>query len=50
MASNRPYRPALGVAAALDEVTRHRGALFDGDAVDACLRVFATGSFSLEEA
>jgi hypothetical protein len=50
MASNRPYRPALGVAAALDEVARHRGELFDGDAVDACLRVFAAGSFSLEEA
>jgi HD-GYP domain-containing protein (c-di-GMP phosphodiesterase class II) len=50
MASNRPYRPALGVEAALDEVARHRGALFDEDAVDACLRIFADGSFSLEDA
>ena len=49
MASHRPYRPALGVEAALDEVTRHRGELFDEDAVDACLRLFASGSFSLEE-
>ena len=50
MASNRPYRPALGVDVALEEVTRHRGKLFDEDAVDACLRIFADGSFSLEEA
>ena len=49
MASNRPYRAALGVEAALDEVTRHRGEQFDEDAVDACLRVFADGTFSLEE-
>ena len=49
MASHRPYRPALGVAAALEEVTLHRGDLFDEDAVDACLRIFADGSFSLEE-
>ena len=49
MASHRPYRPALGVEAALDEVTRHRGELFDEDAVDACLRLFASGSFTLEE-
>ena len=50
MASNRPYRPALGVEVALGEVTRHRGTLFDEDAVDACLRIFADGSFSLDEA
>jgi hypothetical protein len=37
------------VEAALDEVTRHRGELFDEDAVDACPRLFATGGFSLEE-
>ena len=49
MASNRPYRAALGVEAALDEVTQHRGELFYEDAVDACLRIFASGSFSLEE-
>jgi HD-GYP domain-containing protein (c-di-GMP phosphodiesterase class II) len=40
MASHRPYRPALGIEAALDEIVRHRGELFDADVVDACLRVF----------
>ena len=49
MASDRPYRPALGVGAALEEVTLHRGRLFDSDAVDACLRVFARGDFQLSE-
>ena len=43
MASDRPYRPALGVDAALDEVKLHRGRLFDPAAVDACVRVFAQG-------
>ena len=46
MASDRPYRAALGVDAALEEVTRHRGRLFDPAAVDACVRVFARGDFT----
>lgn len=45
MASDRPYRPALGVDVALEEVSLHRGRLFDSAAVDACLRVFARGDF-----
>lgn len=49
MASNRPYRPALGVSAALEEVTLHRGRLFDLDGVDACVRVFARGDFQFSE-
>jgi HD-GYP domain-containing protein (c-di-GMP phosphodiesterase class II) len=49
MASDRPYRAALGVAAAPAEITRHRGALFDPAAVDACLRVFARGDFLFSE-
>lgn len=43
MASNRPYRPALGVAAALEELTRHRGTAFDPDVVDAAHDVIASG-------
>ncbi|MFP5257489.1 MAG: HD domain-containing phosphohydrolase, partial [Acidobacteriota bacterium] len=43
MASNRPYRPALGVAAALAELSRHRGTAFDSDAVDAAHAVIASG-------
>jgi PAS domain S-box-containing protein/putative nucleotidyltransferase with HDIG domain len=44
MASNRPYRPALGVDAALAELTRHRGAAFDGDVVDTAHQVIASGA------
>ena len=50
MASDRPYRPALGVGAALEEITRHRGRLFDPAVVDACVRVFGRGDFAFSEA
>ena len=43
MASNRPYRPALGVAAALEELARHRGTAFDADAVDAAREAVTAG-------
>jgi putative nucleotidyltransferase with HDIG domain len=40
MSSHRPYRPALGIDAALAEIERGRGTQFDADVVDACLRLF----------
>lgn len=43
MSSHRPYRAALGLGAALDELKRLRGARYDEAAVDACLEVFAKG-------
>ena len=43
MSSHRPYRPALGISLALEEIRRHRGNLYDPDVVDACLRLFARG-------
>lgn len=43
MASHRPFRPALGVQAALKEIAGHRGTLYDPKAVDACLAVFRKG-------
>lgn len=49
MASDRPYRPSLGVSAALEEVSLHSGRLFDPAAVDACTRVFARGDFQFSE-
>jgi len=39
MSAHRPYRPALGIEAAMDEITRHRGTLYDADVVDACLGI-----------
>lgn len=43
MASHRPYRPALGLDKALEEIQTHRGTLYDPDAVDACVELFAEG-------
>ena len=39
MSSDRPYRAALGVAAAMEEIRLHRGILYDPEVVDACLKV-----------
>jgi HD-GYP domain-containing protein (c-di-GMP phosphodiesterase class II) len=43
IASHRPYRPALGVDRALEEIQAGRGTLLDADAVDACLALFREG-------
>ena len=48
MASHRPYRPALGLDAALDEIKKNKGQLYDPDVVDACLAVFKNG-FTFEQ-
>ena len=48
MASHRPYRPALGLDAALEEIENNRGMLYDANAVDACLRVFREKGFQFE--
>jgi len=37
MSSHRPYRPSLGLATAVDEITRNRGVLYDPEVVDCCL-------------
>jgi HD-GYP domain-containing protein (c-di-GMP phosphodiesterase class II) len=39
MGSQRPYRPALELSAALEEISKNRGVLYDGKVVDACLRL-----------
>ena len=47
MASHRPYRPALGLDAALEEIENNKGKLYDADVVDACLRLFREKGFQL---
>ena len=49
MSSHRPYRPALGLDAALEEITTNRGRLYDEEVVDACVQLFAEGSFEFDE-
>jgi len=50
MASHRPYRPALGIDKALDEISKNKGKLYDSDVVDACLRLFNDKCFAFEQA
>ena len=39
MSSHRPYRPALGLDKAIEEITKNRGILYDPVIVDACVEV-----------
>ncbi len=48
MSSHRPYRPALGIQAALDEISQKRGMLYDREVVDACLKLFQDKNFKFE--
>jgi len=40
MGSHRPYRPALGVDNAMEEIVRHKGKLYDSDVVDTCVAIY----------
>jgi putative nucleotidyltransferase with HDIG domain len=40
MSSHRPYRPGLGVDAALEEISKNSGKYYDATVVDACLRLY----------
>ncbi len=46
--SYRPYRPAKGIEAALEEIEKNRGILYDERVVDACLMVFKEEGFIFE--
>jgi PAS domain S-box-containing protein len=48
MASNRPYRPSLGIDSALAEIEKYRGTIYDDAVVDACIRLFREKGFELE--
>jgi PAS domain S-box-containing protein len=47
MASHRPYRPGLGIDAALNEIEKNKGIFYDNDVADACLRLFREKGFKL---
>jgi len=49
MSSHRPYRPALGIEKALEEISKNKGVLYDPEVVDACLRLFTEKGFKFEE-
>ncbi len=45
MSSHRPYRPSLGIEAALNEIEKGSGTLYDPAVVKACLQIFSEGRF-----
>jgi PAS domain S-box-containing protein len=47
MVSHRPYRPSLGIAAALEEIEKNRGTLYDNAVADACLKLFQEKGYHL---
>jgi len=49
MGAARPYRPAVGIEVALQEVSRGRGTQYDSRVVDACLQLFREKRFVLTE-
>ena len=48
MASHRPYRAALGLEKALNEISSNKAILYDKDVVDSCLSVFEDDDFEFE--
>jgi len=48
MSSFRPYRPALGIDAALEEIIQNKGTLYDPEVVDACLKLFKEKEFKFK--
>jgi PAS domain S-box-containing protein len=48
MISHRPYRPARSLGEALAEISKNRGTLYDGQAVEACRRLFLEERFHFQ--
>jgi len=48
MSSFRPYRPALGIDAALEEISQNKGTLYDPEVVDICIKLVRENDFNFE--
>jgi PAS domain S-box-containing protein len=48
MASHRPYRPALGIEQAFEEIINGKGARYDPEVVDTCVRLFSEKNFKFD--
>ena len=47
MASHGPYRPGLGIEAALEEIKKNKGIFYDDAVADACLKLFREKGYQL---
>jgi putative nucleotidyltransferase with HDIG domain/PAS domain S-box-containing protein len=48
MSSHRPYRPAIGINQALEEISQKKGLAYAPEVVDACLRLFHQRDFAFK--
>ena len=48
IASFRPYRPKLGIEAALAEIASNKGILYDSSVVEICIKLFKRHGFDFE--
>jgi PAS domain S-box-containing protein/putative nucleotidyltransferase with HDIG domain len=48
MASHRPYRAALGIEAALEEIKKNKGIFYDNTVADACLKLFREKGYQIK--
>jgi len=48
MSSHRPYRPALGIDKALDQISQGKAIIYDSNVVNACLRLFREKGFKFK--
>lgn len=46
MSSHRPYRPALGIAKAIEEISQSKGVLYDFEVVDVCVKLLTEKGFT----
>lgn len=46
ISSHRPYRSALGIEPAMNEIKNGRGSAYDPDVVDACIKLFMEKNFT----
>jgi len=49
MATDRPYRPSLGMVETLKEIEQGAGTLYDPDVASACLKLFEEKGFQLQQ-
>ena len=49
MASHRPYRPSLGIDAALEEINNKKGVKFDKDIVESCISLFKEDNYKFKK-
>ncbi|HLA28567.1 MAG TPA: HD domain-containing phosphohydrolase [Syntrophales bacterium] len=48
MAAHRPYRPARGIEAAMEEIEKNKGCFYDDAVVESCLKLFKEKGYQLK--